>query len=844
MLFICLPLADATLQWQPRWAGAAPAWQLLGWLLCLAPLALIVLLYRAELRLVRPPVARALLAARLASTAAVVAVLALQPVFHVTTTDTIRGRVIVALDRSQSMTIADPQRPLADKLRIARTLKLATDLCSESQLDSWIKEAGASGQIGFPLDGRGTDDRVRQTFDQVCRRIDALPRAGLGAAIVGESGGLLAAIEKKHDVALLGFSEAATVLPRELISQPPLKSGVGTDLGAPIDWAASGDSPPVAVVLLTDGRHNASASPVAKAAALGQLGAPVYSILLGARVPPPDVSIARVQAPASVFKGADATVESVIQVNGLGARELTLELQQPGRPTLTERIHHPGGSRMHTVRMSVRLDDPGAHPVTVRVRPEPEDTHPENDTRTVTIQAADDKAKVLLIDGEARWEHHYLASALSRDPSINVQSVVFAQPRIGRTIEADDEASALPARQLPRGHDALESFDAIVLGDVTPEQLGAADRDRLDRYVSERGGTLIVIAGKRAMPGSFFRASLDHDPLRKLLPIESARLVAAPNGFTVAPTADGKLSSFLQLDNTAEASAERWSDLPRHYWGVVGRAKPGAAVLATEREPAASETGNWEKDHALIAWHNVGFGRVLFVGIESTWRFRLRTGDAIHHRLWGQVLRWAAADQPLIVGNSTVRFGPRRPLVQQGDDIEIAVRWLDNARPLKTTSAAVRVLHTASGKPDEQVAVVPLSKPEASRDLTARLRDLPPGDYAAELAIPDRANDLTVAGPNGVMAPLRAKFRVTPRESTELSDLSCDVGLLEEIAAKSGGRVFAAEEFAELAPLLTSRSVTRDVQHEWRLAESWLTLGLLLTLLGFEWGLRKWAGLP
>src|SRR5262245_47796886 len=147
MLFICLPLADATLQWQPRWAGAGPVWQLLGWLLCLATLALVVLLYRAELRLVRPSVARALLAARLASTAAVVAVLALQPVFHVTTTDKIRGRVIVALDRSQSMTIADPQRPLVDKLRIARALKLASDLCSDSQLDAWINEAGAQGQI-------------------------------------------------------------------------------------------------------------------------------------------------------------------------------------------------------------------------------------------------------------------------------------------------------------------------------------------------------------------------------------------------------------------------------------------------------------------------------------------------------------------------------------------------------------------------------------------------------------------------------------------------------------------------------------------------------------------------
>jgi hypothetical protein len=70
------------------------------------------------------------------------------------------------------------------------------------------------------------------------------------------------------------------------------------------------------------------------------------------------------------------------------------------------------------------------------------------------------------------------------------------------------------------------------------------------------------------------------------------------------------------------------------------------------------------------------------------------------------------------------------------------------------------------------------------------------------------------------------------------------VALLEELAAKSGGRVFAAEEVDEIAPLLANRTVTRETKRNWRLAESWPTLALLLILLGFEWSMRKWAGLP
>src|SRR5262249_23676770 len=159
----------------------------------------------------------------LASTAAVLAVLAFQPVIHATTTETIRGRVVVALDRSASMVITDPQRPLIDKLRIARALKLATDICPDRQLDAWIEEAAANGQVTFPLNASGTDDRVRQMFEGVRRRIDALSRGRLGDAIIGDSGRLLEAIESKHDTALIGFADTAFALPHQ--SNPPSPTG-------------------------------------------------------------------------------------------------------------------------------------------------------------------------------------------------------------------------------------------------------------------------------------------------------------------------------------------------------------------------------------------------------------------------------------------------------------------------------------------------------------------------------------------------------------------------------------------------------------------------------------------
>jgi hypothetical protein len=844
-------IADFTFHFQPRWSGASPFWQLAGWLICLVPLVLVTLLYRAELNLVRPVTARLLLGVRLASVAAVVLIVAFQPVIQTTRIENVRGKVVMAVDRSGSMAIADPQRPLVDKLRIARALHLVSDLCSDRQLDQWIQQAADSGQVGFPREGPGTDSRQQQAFDQVCQRMDALTRGALGSAVLSPESNLVSEIEKQHDIDWLAFASSANSATSKSIDKLSINNDANSDLASPLERVASsaGDVPPVAVVLLSDGRHNATGSPGAQAAALGQLNVPVHCVILGSRVPPTDAAIARVQAPSTVFKGAEAAVEATIQVNGLSQRMLTVELQRKDQPPIVETIEHPGGSKRHTVRIPVKIEDAGAHSMSVRLRPEPEDTHPENDSRNFNIQAADDRARVLLIDGEARWELHYLATALARDPSMTVDSVVFSQPRlkpIKGNIQGDQ---GLPAQTLPLGPDALDAFDAVVLGDVSPAQLTLDDRARIDRYVSDRGGTLIVLAGKRTMPGAFFRPSMENDPLRKLLPIESIEPIASVSGFPITLTADGLLSSFLQLGSTSDANAQQWRQLPSHYWGLTGKAKPGATVLATtENPPTGDAAGNavWEKDHALFAWHNVGFGRVLYIGIESTWRFRLRAGDALHHQFWGQVLRWAASDQPLIVGNKSARFGPRKSDVLAGDEVEFGMRWLDVQRPLPgNASVAVRIVRKSPNKPDEPVLTAPMQPSTVRpREWQARLRQLPAGEYAAELVIPDRAADLTTTGPNGAVVPLRAQFRVTGRESQEMADLSCDVALLEELAAKSGGRVFAPENVAEIAPLLANRTVTRETKHDWRLAESWPTLALLLILLGFEWSMRKWAGLP
>src|SRR5438094_4679858 len=133
MVRLPLPLpSGGSLLLSPRWAELPGFVQAGLWLLCLLPVVLIVWLYRTELRLVRRSVARSLLALRLVVVVLLLGLVCLQPMLAHTLTEELPGRVLIAVDGSESMSLADPQRPAVDKLRLARTLRLAQDLCGDA----------------------------------------------------------------------------------------------------------------------------------------------------------------------------------------------------------------------------------------------------------------------------------------------------------------------------------------------------------------------------------------------------------------------------------------------------------------------------------------------------------------------------------------------------------------------------------------------------------------------------------------------------------------------------------------------------------------------------------------
>jgi hypothetical protein len=805
-----------------RLSPAAQAAVLAGLvLLFLVPLGLILWLSRYELHLVSRWNAAGLLMLRLMMLIVVWGMVALQP--HVVSADVTEtpSRVRIAVDLSSSMDVIDLQRTPQEQAELLRALKLP---------------------------GAGVD----------------LSRRQVAARVLGRDGMNLAErLGAKHQVELIGFHDRALAIEPQQVAIKLVNVGAkdvrATDLQhALTNTMADRANPLLGIIVLTDGMHNVGPAPFGRAEQLGKQRTPIFPVVIGSHEPPSDLLIVDVNAPTKVFKKGTLPIEVRCKVTNMPAQKIDVELQFDGKPVESEHrqsIEHKGGDEVYTVRLQARMEDVGTFAYLIKATSKSKEITLANNAASRVVRVAEDKAKVLLIDGEARWEYHYLAVALARDPAIELERVVFAQPRIGGVKEADLDKVGRAKTKLPepapdrKDLDPLLAFDCIILGDVAPEQLPIEARRRLEKFVAERGGTLVMVAGKRHVPMDYVKTP--DDPLAKMLPITEPKLLEKESGFTLRVTGEGKLQSFLQLDPSA---AEGWPELPKHFWGVAGKRKPAASILlapihsplAPPGERGGGEGGGDKEETGLLVQQNYGFGRVLFLGIDSSWRWRFRVGDTYHHRFWGQLTRWAAAEKLLPAGNKFLRYGPREPAYHEGQDAEFAVRLNESLPPLKDPSQAkIKIIRQRDDGKEELVAVAPLARHARQPNLLeAKTRDLAAGVYRVELDIAEFREQIAVPSEDAdAQKKGRDAVRILARVNEEMLDLSTNWSLLQSLADRSDGKVYTpgtVEEILERLSRKVERKEERTESRPWQDEPMvWWVLGILLGLLCVEWTWRK-----
>jgi hypothetical protein len=628
------------------------------------------------------------------------------------------------------------------------------------------------------------------------------------------------------------------------------------------------------ILLLTDGRHNAAKAvePLVKRLGLNQV--PVSSIVLGGERPPTDAGILSAEAPETAATRDRILFSVQLKLDGLAGREAKVSLLDGDKVVDTQTVRVPSDTYRCRADLADEPAAAGIHRYRVDLQRFEGEVLTANNQYPVAVSVTDDRTRLLLIDGRPRWEFRYLKNLFAgRDKTVRLQHVLLEPDRIDGAPPAPKvEASAsrpldeTEANLLPKDETEWMKFDVIILGDVAPKYLKDEHQQILRRFVADRGGALIVISGPLYMPHAYSGM-----PLAEILPVvfkgEDKAVMAGPEkSFRVALTAEGHESVIMRQKVAPEENQEVWDSFPEIFWRhPILHTKEGATILAYAVPPSAPDflpkkaaagdapadpAGNdvqrkrrdFERENALITYHTVAMGQVMFLGFDHTWRLRYRVGDTYHHRFWGQVLRWATANK-LPAGTETVKLGTDRSRYAPQAPVRVRAKLAKkDYTPITSDDVSVNVFaqYGPVRAGDQMVLRKKLQYIQHSPGMyEAELGELPAGTYRVELDAP--AAKPILAEEN--VAKVATEFSVESSAPVEQAELAPDRGLLARLAGLTGGAVADATHADRILASLGKPTEVQIERREYVLWDSWPLLVLMVLAATAEWLLRKKVGL-
>lgn len=636
--------------------------------------------------------------------------------------------------------------------------------------------------------------------------------------------------------------------------------------------AEAGKDDLAGLLLLTEGQDNGEASAEPLARQLGGQGSALCAILMGAEKPPADAAIIAIEAPDTVYLADRMFINAELKLDGLAGREVRVTLFDGARPVDFKTIHVAGDVFRTRIQLTDEPRKVGLHPYRVEIEPVEGEVFESNNSYPLTLSVTDDKTNVLLIDSRPRWEFRYLKNLFSgRDKTVRLQYVLTRPdrfhgqpPRPKIHASAKRRAGREEATLLPENEAEWLKFDVIFLGDVSTRELTPEHMRSIRRFVADRGGRLILIAGPKAMPAEFAAT-----PLTELIPVKLAgqadkktgepkrpRRSFGSRGFRLTLTPEGKDHVILRQHVESEKSVRIWESVPPVFWrSPYTQAVPAATVLVYALDPDAPkwliarpgktssppenivrQREEYQRKHALLALASHGLGKVMLLTFDRTWRLRYRVGDTYHHKFWGQVLRWATAGK-LPVGTHLVKLGTDKTRYAPGARPVVRARIVrDDLSPVVTDQVAIKIL---SG--EKLIGRVPMKYLKDSPGMyTAALDGLPAGTYRLELDAPEAEALLKKDG----VKTVSTEISVDPSAPAEEIELAANRHLLGRLASLShNGIVVPPYQAQRVLGCLPAGKLKRKHRSQFALWDSWVLFGLFCGLVTAEWLLRKRAGL-
>ncbi|HVE79836.1 MAG TPA: hypothetical protein VNA89_13285 [Gemmatimonadaceae bacterium] len=587
--------------------------------------------------------------------------------------------------------------------------------------------------------------------------------------------------------------------------------------------AELGGAPVAGIVVVSDGADNSADALVEPLASLRARRIPVYTVGLGREAFERDVAVSRVELPRSVLIGSTLLADAVVTHRGYAGERVSLVVEDGGRIVGTQPLTLGDDGEAAPVRVRIPAAAAGVRTLRFRVAPLDGEMMTANNERAATLLVTDRREKILYVEGEPRFELKFIRRAVAADTQLQVVALQRTAEHKFLRLGVDDSlelATGFPARR-----EELFAYRAVILGSV---EAGAFTLDQLRMladFVSERGGGLLVLGGRRALGEGGYRGT----PVADLLPfaLGEGRDQDADSLFTelkVELTPAGATHPATQVAATLDASAARWRTLPAlSSVNRLGAAKPGATVLLRGVATSGGER------QPVLAYQRFGRGVVVALPVQDSWLWQMHADvpleDLTHETFWRQLLRWVVSDVP---GQVTAAVGADG--VEPGETVTVTADVRDPLFLPVNGARATAIVTTPAGESRELPMEWTIDRDGEYR---ASFTAAEPGAY--ELRVRATLGDRTITSEP---ASVRAG-----EMGAEYFDAEMRTPLLRRVAEETGGRFYTPATAAALPEdvIYTESGTTVRRQKElWDMPAVFL---LLVGLVAAEWGVRRARGL-
>lgn len=409
------------------------------------------------------------------------------------------------------------------------------------------------------------------------------------------------------------------------------------------------------IILLSDGAQRAYAPrdipPQTPARRIADLGFPLYTFPFGqsrgvgqAR----DVAIVDLVVNQTVFVKNELPVLGSVRIDGYPDRKIPLQLlfensSRNMEEVAVQEIEAKKPGEAVPFEMSYVPQTPGEYKLTLRIPPQPGELVTTNNELSTFVTVKSGGLNVLYVEGALRVEQKFIRRALDASPDIKVDYV--------RLDARDPQSREGLLERFRRG-----KYDVYMIGDVDASQFTKAELAALTKVVHDGAG-LIMLGGFHTFgPGGY------HDtPLAEVLPLRMDALERQRFGEAIRtdvhhtgelkmrPASPLGMRHFVMSLAPGSANAAAWDKLPPlEGANKLEKLKPAAQVLAEspDRKPllVAMEAG----------------GRVMAFAGDSTWHWWLSGHEAAHKRFWRQVVLWLSRRDEATEGNVWIQLAQRR----------------------------------------------------------------------------------------------------------------------------------------------------------------------------------------